>query len=271
MKSDLSERVGLPVTIDENNRLEFGEAVDLEKMSVRSLADLAVVAADENLELPDEPAYYMYRNVRKRGDEEVLRRNNLRFDITVIPPTMLGEEYIKTSGHYHPLKPGTASEYPELYYVVSGQASYLMQKHTPEGVISDVILARVPAGTAIMMPPFYGHITINELDQTLVMANWVEMNFGSVYGDYEEKRGGAYYVKLQNPNDKLQTYPKLEINRNYGEVAELRVAESVPMPLSELAEVPFYQYSSQIEKIAMVASPEKYLEEFRIENWFRFL
>lgn len=263
MSIDLTSRVGLPVTLLDNNRLEFGDGVDLEQMSERKLSDLAVVAADEALQLSDEAAYYMYRNVHRVGDEQLLKDHNQRFDLTVIPAGSLGDEYIKTSGHYHPIKPGTSVEYPELYYCVSGQATYLMQRHDQNGVISDVLVARVPAGKAIMMPPFYGHVTINELDETLVMANWVESNFTSIYGDYEQKRGGAYYIKNQNNR---RNYIK---NEKYGEVPEIKEVESQPICLEELKSVPIYDYSKQIDKIELVAFPEKHLQDFEIKKLFK--
>lgn len=269
MKIDLSEKVGLPVMLTDDNKLEFGDGVGLEKTSARSFADLAVVAADENLVLNDDAAYLMYRGVHRVGDEEKIATNNQRFDLTVIPAGVLGEEYIKTSGHYHPVKVSTEVEYPELYYVVSGQATYLMQRHDQNGAISDVILARVPAGTAIIMPPFYGHVTINEADETLVMANWVAADFSSIYGDYEQKRGGAYYIKTNNLKPKTQNEVIIEKNSRYGEVASLREMTSWPAAIEELSGIPIYGYIEHIEKIELIAKPESYMEDLTIEKLFR--
>jgi len=271
MAIDLSKLVGLGAKLLDNNRLEFGGGVDLEKMSVRTHEDLAVVCADQSLKLEDDAAYYMYRNVHMIGDENLLKENNQRFDLTVIPAGMLGKEYIKTSGHYHPTKPGTEVEYPELYFVVHGQATYLMQKHDQNGAISDVIVARVRAGEAIMMPPFYGHVTINETSDTLVMANWVEANFASVYGDYELKIGGAYYVKTKNLKPKTQNNYIYEVNPNYGEVAEIREAATVPLCLASLKGVPIYDYRKHMDEIELVAYPEKHIEDFRVEKLFKFV
>jgi len=267
MSIDLTPRVGLPVTLLDNNKLEFGSGVDLEKMSVRTMADLAVVAKDDGLTLSDDPAYFMYRGVHRIGDEEKLKSHNQRFDLTVIPSGNLGEEYIKTSGHYHPAKEGTTVEYPELYYAVSGQATYIMQKRDRDGVIEDVILARVKAGEAILVPPFYGHVTINELDEPLVMANWVEANFSSIYSDFEQKRGAAYYVLDQKLNIKDQKYIR---NSDYLDVPEMREAVSEPVCLSELKNLPIYEYSNQIDKLDLLANPEKYPSDFELNKLFIF-
>ena len=260
MSKDISKNIGLEIALKDDNQLSLGEDVEFDGMSIRSRADLKIVAADENLALDDKPAYFMYRNVRRAGDEDMIKENNQRFDLTVIPAARLGAEFIKTSGHYHPIKEGTEVEYPELYYVVSGRATYLMQKHETDGSVSDVIVCRVKAGEAIIMPPFYGHVTINETDETLVMANWVEGNFSSVYGDYEKKRGAAYYLKADKEPEK---------NPHYSQVGELREMQTAPQAILDLEGTPIYDYVKSIEKIDLIANPEKHLDDFKIEKLFK--
>jgi len=259
MSKDLSENIGLPVTLNDQNKLEFGEVIEYEGESVRSMADLSVVAADETLKLEDKPAYFMYRNVHRKGDEETINTNNQRFDLTVIPSGSLGKEFIKTSGHYHPVKPGAEVEYPELYYVISGQATYLMQKHEPDGSISDVIISRVRPGEAIIMPLGYGHVTINELDEPLVMANWVEKNFKSEYGDFETKRGAAYYLNSDG---------SLVKNPAYDDLPDARELKSSPQAIADLKDTPIYKYVEQFNKIKLIAEPENHLDEFKIDKLF---
>ena len=55
----------------------------------------------------DTELYYMYRDLfLSRADREQLLKQDVRYDITIIPPNWLGREYVKTVGHYHPLVPG---------------------------------------------------------------------------------------------------------------------------------------------------------------------
>ncbi|MCD4703986.1 MAG: hypothetical protein K8R64_06805, partial [Methanosarcinaceae archaeon] len=91
-----------------SNELHFGE--DISYPDIRMLDDMVDVIYDEewldgaeNLEL-----YYMYRNLSKNKDDlDVIQKTDLRYDITIIPANMLGREYVKTAGHYHPFVPGT--------------------------------------------------------------------------------------------------------------------------------------------------------------------
>ena len=86
------------------------------KPDIRHLNELEKVAYDkewfktaENFEL-----YYMHRKLKIE--------NGLRYDITIIPPRMLGKEFVKTKGHIH------AGFYGEVYIVLEGEGIYFAQK-----------------------------------------------------------------------------------------------------------------------------------------------
>ena len=189
---------------------------------VRMLSDIKEVLYDPGIlrKEGDSPIYYMYRDLAlSRKDRDVLLENDLRYDITVIPPRMIGPEYIKTLGHMHPKVPGTFFSYTEIYEVLEGEAHYLLQKMEDERVV-DVVLIEAGKHDKIVIPPNYGHITINPSNKELKMANLVSRSFKSVYDLYVQKRGGAYY--------ELKT--GLAKNQSYGAVPEIRrlKAEKVP-------------------------------------------
>jgi glucose-6-phosphate isomerase len=174
----------------ELNRLDFG-GKKLEP-DVRRLYDMREVIFDqewlagaENLEL-----YFMYRDLfLSHSDKENLMDQGLRYDITIIPPNMLGLEFVKTAGHYHPLAPKSEVTYPELYEVLEGEALYLLQKKD----LSDVVAVYARTGDKVVVPPDYGHITINRFNKTLKMSNFVARDFSSLYQPFKEKGGGAYF------------------------------------------------------------------------------
>lgn len=258
---DLSSKIGFSTTVGQNYRLSFGDEVNLEKMSIRTLADLKLVLQDQTLELSNDPAYLMYRNVRKKGDNEKISSRGLRFDLTVIPPATIGKEYIKTSGHYHPRIPGTAYSYSELYFIISGQATYLLQKRSADEVIDDVILVRASSGTPVIMPPDYGHVTINELDRPLIMANWVEASFKSIYSPYEKMQGAAYYI--ENNFGK----PKIVPNTKYPNLPPIREMKSNPILFSKAINLPIYDYI-KVEELNSLIDVAKYIRRIDPERVF---
>ncbi len=173
--------------------------------NVRMLGDLEKVVAypealKKLLKKGNPVVYTMHRDVYLTAkDKEIISANNLRNDITVIPPGMVGEEIIKTAGHYHPApdvsgKTGIDKSYTEVYVVLSGEALYYLQKIDKDGNVVDAVWIRAKAGDVVPIPSTYGHITINpSADEPLVMMNWVNKDFDSVYGDIANLRGGAYY------------------------------------------------------------------------------
>lgn len=171
-------------------KLEF--AGKAREPDIRKLYDMSDVIFDkdwlagaENIDL-----YYMYRDLYlSRSDQEKLLEQGLRYDITVIPPGMLGVEYIKTAGHYHPQIPGGNVTFPEIYEVLEGEALYVLQKED----LSDVVAVSAFAGDKVLIPPDYGHITINRSNNTLKMANFVARSFSSLYEPYRKLGGGAYF------------------------------------------------------------------------------
>jgi glucose-6-phosphate isomerase len=136
-----------------------------------------------------EPLYFMYRDLSKnREDGQWLRDQGLRYDITVIPARTLCGEYVKTKGHHHPVNRKGVS-YPEIYEVLEGEAHYLLQTRSAD----DVRLVLAGPGDQVLIPPGFGHVTINPGGVTLVMANIVSTLFESDYSVYERLRGAAYF------------------------------------------------------------------------------
>jgi glucose-6-phosphate isomerase len=155
---------------------------------IRTIEDMRLVLAAPSCRETG-PLYSMYRDLARTPEDRVwLSRHSLRYDITIISSRTLCGEYAKTKGHHHPAAP-SGIRFPELYQVLEGKAHYLLQTRD----LSDVILVQAEAGDFVLVPPSYGHVTINPGPSDLVMANMVSSAFTSDYRDYEQLRGGAFY------------------------------------------------------------------------------
>ena len=169
---------------------------------IRYLNDVKDVIYDKewlktapNLEL-----YYMYRGLQKKEE--------LRYDITIIPAQMLGKEFTKTKGHEH------IGSYPEIYIVLEGEAIYFMQKQK-EDIIEDVYAVKAKKGDVIIIPSYYAHITINPSNQDLKMANWMAIKAKSDYAPIQKMQGACYFYTKEG-------WIK---NKNYKQIPELRFEE----------------------------------------------
>jgi len=191
---------------------------DLTKFTpdVRRLSDMKNVVADKEwlATAQDCDLYYMYRGVDKK--------DGLRYDITIIPHKLLGEEFSKTKGHFH------IGHFQEVYTVLEGTAIYLMQKLSDDGDIADIYAVETRKGQSIVIPQGYGHVTINPSEtEDLKMANWLCPECKSDYSLFEKNQGAGYYY----------TKNGWQKNEHYKNVPELRFEEplnSVPENLDFL-------------------------------------
>jgi glucose-6-phosphate isomerase len=221
---------------------------------VRYIGDLLPVLYTPDVDVnKNEPAYFMYRDLYlSKKDRSTILEYGLRYDITIIPPKRIGKEYIKTLGHYHPPnKMGTA--YTEIYEVLDGEAMYFFQR-VSNGDVLDVIVVRAEAGDKVLIPPEYGHITINPSNKILKMSNWVYRHFSSIYDPIIKRKGGCYYY--------LSTgwIP----NNNYKKISDLRILD--PPRLSSLGikkGKEMYGMIKNPEKLEFLWSPEAYMDVFQ--------
>jgi len=123
--------------------------------------------------------------------------------------------------------------------------------------VEDVIVARVSAGQKIVMPPGYGHVTVNTLDEPLLMSNWVSDKFSSFYGSVENCRGFAYYVVEDDGEPK---YIRNELYER--DVPEIRFAEPQEAPdLGLTWGTPVYTACAEApEKFEWLNDPRDYEE-----------
>jgi len=219
-------------TLAKDGTLKFSENIKASKPAIRRFRDAANVLYPYQKVEPDKtPLYYMYRGVYRTGDREIFEKNGIRHDITVVLPGFMGgQEFIKTVGHFHPLKPGQDVTYPEYYEVLHGEALYLCQKNTPDGDVEEVFIVTAKKGDKVYVEPNLGHVTINPGSEPLVMANLVADNFKSDYAPIEHKKGAAFFY-IKNNLGEYEWVP----NPNYKNAPSLRLfpAEERDQPIED--------------------------------------
>ena len=219
---------------------------DLPPPAVRTVDDMRLVLADPSCSCSG-PLYFMYRDLaRSDADRHWLHTHNLRYDLTVIPPRDLCGEWVKTKGHYHPKNPAGVG-YPEIYEVLGGKAHYLIQSRD----LGDIVMIRAHTGDIVIIPPEYGHISINPArDETLAMANIVSTAFESDYGEYESHHGAAYFELSGGELRKNPRYPDVP------PVRSVRPKSGTRDP--RIFSGPLYSLIGNAEALAFLNNPEHY-------------
>lgn len=181
----------------------FEEGSELEP-SIRTVKELEPVLLNQgfvNESNASDPLYYMFRGIGLSRSEK-FAEHQLRYDITILEKYDLGGELNKTLGHYHPIAEGDLA-YPEIYEVFRGEVLYILQKRLDDSRV-DLKLVRARAGDKVIMPPNYGHISVNMGEGLVVMGNLSNSEYKSDYSPIKQMRGGAVYVlsdRTIKPND----------------------------------------------------------------------
>jgi len=112
-----------------------------------------------------------------RGVDE---KNGLRYDLTLLYPSS------QTAGHYH------FGNEPEIYEVMSGQASFLTQDRNAE----KTYLIEAREKDKVVFPPNYSMRTINpSKENELLILNWVS---NKVKNDYDAFKNIQEPIKLKS-------------------------------------------------------------------------
>lgn len=178
------------------------------KPSTRQLKEMALVVFDKEFarQNPDLELYQVYREIKKDRD--------LRWDITIIPPQMLGQEFVRTKGNKN------SCGFQELYTVLKGNAIFLMQKSKEQSaeIVEDTFVIKAKPGDWVIVPPDYAIVTINpSSSKTLETGNWVSEKTQNIYEEIEKMQGACYFY----------TRSGWIKNKNYQQVAELRFEEAI--------------------------------------------
>lgn len=217
---DLTKSAGFEVYFDpENGELVFPQIPDFSGLAIRKLDDARDFLMDSQSTGPD-VLYWMYRGVSLPQDREKIESANLRYDITVLSPGKIGKEYVKTIGHYHPKTPG-GEAYPEIYEVLFGNALFFLQDWN----MGDAVVIEAGRGAQVLIPPGYGHVTINPSKDFLVTANVISSKFTSEYDIFREHHGGCYYC-IERDNEEAWV-----MNSSYYKHPPLRFLGPTEMPV----------------------------------------
>ena len=173
------------------------------KPSTRFLNEVEPVISDKEwikrIPTPETyPLYEMYRGLETK--------NGWRYDITVIPPKMLGNEFVKTKGNCN------SENFLEIYIVLKGEAIFLLQK-MENGKISDIYAVKAKPGDYVLDPAGYYIISINpSSSETLELGNWVPEKNINAYEEIEKNHGAGYFYTQEGwiKNENYQEIPELK-------------------------------------------------------------
>ena len=180
-------------------------------------------------------------------------------DLTVINPGKVGKEYVKTVGHYHGYVDGTDIAYPEIYEAITDGFEYLLQSEPDEDGGVDVIWVITEAGDKVVMPPNYGHVSMNVGDKPAIEMDIQKRDNPnqSNYSLFKEKIGGA----LVRTSDGL----KENINYKINSIKIVRPLEKPDWGITK-GKLLYDSFVESPEKFEWLIKPQNYI--FNLDELF---
>ena len=248
----MREYLGLPIestaeTIQYNNN-----DIDVKNIIVYKIKDIqnSTLKQDWKNEENKIEVFRVYEEVKKTEDKEYW--SDIRFDLIVIQPGNLGEEYTKTLGYYRSFAEN-GYRYPEIYQLVVGYAEFVLQQQGEKHEkVRDIVMIRAQKQDLLAIPPSYGVTIINPSQKKTVIARIRATNAEEITNEYKRTKGECYY-KIKDG--------RWEYNANYEEIPALRLGEPQNNWKSMKKGTPIYtsyKYNSKIYNSLAVPDPTEF-------------
>lgn len=257
-------RSGLPLYLDDSGVMTLGEDLTMSGTGHKTVEDMVGLLAREEGANKDDWAYDTYRSIAYPADRSLFERYSMSYDITIIAPGTVNGECKKTSGHYHGWNSAHMNTFGEVYEVIEGTALFCLQKspdfedNPSEAHVEDVILVTVPAGKTLLVPPNYGHCSINQGEGPLVFSNVAYAPCPVLYDAVKARHGMAYYI-FKNPDGTLD----VRKNGHYASVPEPKYATVHEDPALgiDFSQGAYHSFIEGPERFDYLAHPDAYIEQ----------
>lgn len=201
----LLNSAGLPIVREtETDMLSFENGLTCGGYGRKKASQMSNLLCDYTEEFADTDVYDVYRDIVFEKDKPVFEKDQYRYDITVVLPGCIGNERKKTSGHFHCYNPEHTNTYAEVYEVLYGKALFVLQRADnfenadEELDVKDVILVKVHEGQTLLVPPNYGHCSVNIGVGPMIFSNLAYVPCGIDYGPVQKRGGMPVFAKEED-------------------------------------------------------------------------
>jgi len=222
---------------DSNHQLIIGEGITIEETLVRRLSDMKALFKDGSGLNDDLPLYYMYNGVYRQQHKDLFEKAGIKYEYTLLLPTIINGECVKAHGHIHGESPITKTNFLEVYEVLGGSGYFQLFKF--ENEVCEVVLVAVKQGDFVVIPPGYYHLSINTGEIPFNFGDLIVLDGGSDYSLLKQYNGAPFFCMKDDKGN-----IDFELNSNYQD-KNIKVsmvdADNVPWDIP-LAKVPLYAH-----------------------------
>jgi glucose-6-phosphate isomerase len=250
----LKKIAGLPIKLTKN-KINFNGDFCQPDFEVKKYADYKKFFKNDGLD-KNKNLYYIYRNCCLKKDKKLFSKASLRYDITLIPAGLIGNEPHRTIGHIH--KKLDKKNVWEIYQVIYGKAIFLIQNKKTKKVYA----VYRNKGQKIIIPPDWGHITINALvKKPLVVSNiFANRKNLSDYSFFKKTHGPAWYPVWKENGI---VFEKNRFEKSHFDFKEIKKYQDLPFGI--LKTKPLYkEFIQDPDKFSFLISSKKSTRKFKL-------
>jgi len=245
---DYSKTAGVKVSLN-NFKLMFDPEIYPVEQQAREYTDALDVYLDKSSY--KQILYWMYRYFEDIKDRSFFDKHQVEYDLTVIKNGAIGGEYIKTVGHYHSNLRGKEISYPEVYEVLEGKIEYILQTKPAKDGKVDVIIVQTEPGDKVIVPPNYGHVSVNKGESVALSANIQksDLPLSADYETFKKYDGAAVFITT----DGVKNNEHYKINK----IRTVKPAQKPEFGLTKEKSL-YDSFLEMPDKFDFLLHPEKY-------------
>jgi oxalate decarboxylase/phosphoglucose isomerase-like protein (cupin superfamily) len=137
---------------------------------------------------------------------DVFKKKNIKIDLTVLPPDVVGIEYIKT-------KAIRCSQYNKILEIVNGAGIVVIQKFLSVDD-QEILISNVKSTDKIIIPAGYTYTLINDKSTILIALEFMNSKAKNNI-TLDEMKGMAYYIIKKNAKKEIVKNPSYRIVDKY--------------------------------------------------------
>jgi oxalate decarboxylase/phosphoglucose isomerase-like protein (cupin superfamily) len=193
-KTDLKQSAGLHITLEEGKLLTTDCSFASKKIYNVDYVEGQLLNSQITF---NEPVFSKYMRLDVDG---LYESKKVRINEYVIPPNLLGIEYIKTKAVLSPT-------YSKIIEVHHGGGAIMLQKII-DGSVVDVIYSTIKKNQKIVVPAGYSMVLINNRQNSPLVVAEIMSTDAKNYTVLDEVQGMSYYIIRKNAKQETVLNPK---------------------------------------------------------------
>ncbi len=208
---DLFSSSSLPISYDPNSdRFIFTDALRCNQYKKIELRKLIPALLNKTLKYP-ELVYSETEEIYFQDDAEIFASNPVKYEVIVLPPGLLGIEFIKSHIYYTQEEKG---KYSCIVECLSGILTVIIQKNKQkdefdfETSIKEGILITLRKGEKIAIPTGYYYTFINSRNRPVIFSRVFHHKGIIDYSSLKREQGLGYFAIRKNARAEIVYNPR---------------------------------------------------------------